>query len=81
MGLIEKNRQVGQSGITISPLIYVAFGISGASQHMVGIMNARRIITVNNDPTATIMTFSDEIIIDDCKTVLQKLETMEYQIN
>lgn len=81
MGLIEKNRQVGQSGITISPLIYVAFGISGASQHMVGIMNARRIIAVNTDPTAPIMTFSNEIIIDDCKTVLQKLETMEYQIN
>lgn len=81
MGLIEKNRQVGQSGITISPLIYVAFGISGASQHMVGIMNARRIIAVNTDSTAPIMAFSNEIIIDDCKTVLRKLEAMEYQID
>ena len=75
-GLIEKNRQVGQSGISISPTVYVAFGISGASQHMVGIMNARRIISVNTDSTAPITAFANEVIIEDCKTVLQKLDAM-----
>lgn len=75
-GLIEKNRQVGQSGISISPAVYVAFGISGASQHMVGIMNARRIISVNIDAAAPITAFANEVIIEDCKTVLQKLDAM-----
>ena len=80
-GLIEKNRQVGQSGITIAPLIYVAFGISGASQHMVGVMNAKRIIAINIDPTAPIIRFSNEVIIEDCKNVLQNLDKLKIDTN
>lgn len=78
-GLIEKSRQVGQSGISIAPSIYIAFGISGASQHMVGVMNARRIISVNIDPAAPILAFSNEVIIEDCKTVLQKLDAISIE--
>jgi electron transfer flavoprotein alpha subunit len=78
-GLIEKSRQVGQSGISIAPSIYVAFGISGASQHMVGVMNARRIIAVNTDPNAPIISFSSEVIIEDCKTILNKLSVLNVQ--
>lgn len=78
-GLIEKSRQVGQSGISIAPSIYIAFGISGASQHMVGVMNARRIISVNTDPNAPIITFSNEVIIEDCKTILNKLSALSIQ--
>lgn len=72
-GLAEKERQVGQSGISIAPCIYVAFGISGASQHMAGIVNAKKIIAVNKDKNAPIFSFSDIVIQDDCKMILEKM--------
>lgn len=75
-GDITKNRQVGQSGISIAPMIYVAFGISGASQHMVGVMNASQIISINTDSEAPINEFANEVIIADCSDVLLKMDEM-----
>lgn len=72
-GLIEKRWQVGQSGISISPDIYVAIGISGATQHIVGIKNAKKIISINKDSNAPIFTYSDYCFIEDYRKILNKL--------
>ncbi|MDR2408438.1 MAG: electron transfer flavoprotein subunit alpha/FixB family protein [Bacteroidales bacterium] len=72
-GLIEKRCQVGQSGISISPQIYVTIGISGATQHIVGIKNAKRIISINIDPNAPIFNYSDYCIVDDYRKIFQEL--------
>lgn len=75
-GLIEKSRQVGQSGISICPNIYVGFGISGASQHIVGIKNSKIIIAVNSDENAPIFNYADYSILDDVNAVLKELDSM-----
>lgn len=73
--LIDSYCQVGQSGISIAPEIYIGFGISGASQHMVGIKNAKTIIAVNIDENAPIFEYADYIIQDDVENVLKGLES------
>lgn len=71
---IEKNRQIGQSGISISPDIYIAFGISGASQHVIGMKNSKRVIAVNIDQNAPIFRYADYAIVSDVSDILDKLE-------
>ena len=51
--------QVGQTGVSVSPRVYVAFGISGAVQHLSGIIGAEKIVAVNTDPKAPIHGYSD----------------------
>lgn len=58
-GFLPHSRQVGQSGKTISPDIYIAIGISGASQHLAGMKTSSKIIAVNTDPAAEIFLFAD----------------------
>lgn len=53
-GWIEHHHQVGQTGLTVTPKIYFAIGISGAIQHIVGMQNSGMIIAINKDPNATI---------------------------
>lgn len=72
-GLLDRSRQVGQSGISIAPKLYFAFGISGASQHIVGIKNASCIIAINNDEAAPIFEYANYCIVDDCHTILEEL--------
>lgn len=72
--IIEKNRQVGQSGASITPDIYVGFGISGASQHIVGIKNSKLIIAINIDTQAPIFNFTDYMIVDDINAILIELD-------
>ncbi len=71
--MIHENRQIGQSGISISPDICISFGVSGASQHMVGIKGARLIIAVNSDNTAPIFDYADYVIVDKGENVLHEL--------
>lgn len=62
--------QVGQTGQRIAPDIYVACGISGASQHMVGCLGAKHILAINTDPEAPIMARADYAVIGDLHEVL-----------
>ncbi len=75
-GYIQRFRQVGQSGLSIAPTLYIAFGISGASQHMVGLLNAKQIVSINVDPGAPIKHYSDIFIVQDCFTVLKALDSL-----
>ena len=72
--LIEKELQVGQSGKSIAPQIYVGFGVSGASQHMVGIKNSDVIIAVNNDRDAAIFDYADYTIEEDIDVIVGEME-------
>ena len=73
MGLIGKEYQIGQTGKTVAPKVYIAFGISGAVHHMVGISNAKKIIAINNDENAPIIENSDIAIVEDASKVLDEL--------
>ena len=70
---LPKSRQVGTSGKTVRPKIYIAFGISGAYQHQAGMKNADTIIAVNTDPRAPIFTIAHYGIVEDMFKVLPLL--------
>lgn len=72
-GWIPYSQQIGQTGRTVQPKIYIACGISGAIQHMVGMQSSDIIIAVNKDQHAPIFRISDYGIIQDYKQVIQEL--------
>ena len=74
LGWYPPSQQVGLTGTVVSPTLYVAIAISGASQHMAGCGGSRNIVAINKDPDAPIFSFSRFGIVDDYKKVLPALE-------
>lgn len=72
-GFIDYTHQVGQTGQTVRPRIYFAFGISGAIQHIVGMKGSDRVIAVNNDPEAPIFKNCDYGIVADLFDVIDEM--------
>jgi electron transfer flavoprotein alpha subunit len=72
-GWYPPSSQIGQTGTTVSPKLYVALGISGAVQHKVGMQSSRTIVAVNKDPNAPIFEFSDLAVVGDVHTIVPEL--------
>lgn len=72
-GLIPDNRQVGQTGVTVYPKVYIACGISGQIQHIAGMQDSGIIISINSDPDAPINKIADYVINGKVEEVVPKL--------
>jgi electron transfer flavoprotein alpha subunit len=72
-GFISRIHQVGQTGTSISPKIYIALGISGAIQHLIGVANSETIIAINSDPTAPILKHCDYYITGTVEKIVPEL--------
>ena len=71
-GWVDHDRQIGQTGVTVRPKVYIACGISGAIQHIAGMKDSGIIISINNDPNAPINQIADYNICGSIEEVLPK---------
>ena len=72
-GFCDTDRQIGQTGVTVHPKVYIACGISGQIQHIAGMQDSKIIISVNSDPDAPINTIADYVIVGTVEEVVPKL--------
>lgn len=72
-GFVDHDRQIGQTGVTVHPKVYIACGISGQIQHIAGMQDSGIIISVNNDPDAPINQIADYVIVGNVEDVVPKL--------
>ncbi|MFQ5382308.1 MAG: electron transfer flavoprotein subunit alpha/FixB family protein, partial [Dehalococcoidia bacterium] len=73
VGLVPPSRQVGLSGRTITPRLYIACGISGSPHHLVGMRGSGSVISINSDPHAPIHALSDVRLVGDAAVLLPRL--------
>jgi Electron transfer flavoprotein, alpha subunit len=73
MDFIDRSHQVGQTGQTVRPKLYVAVGISGAVQHISGMQNSSLVLAINKDPNANIFKTADFGIVGDLEGQIPKL--------
>jgi electron transfer flavoprotein alpha subunit len=73
LGFIDPDHQVGQTGTTVRPALYVACGISGAVQHRAGMQESAKILAINNDPDAPIFSIAHYGIVGDLNVVIPKM--------
>jgi len=76
---LKYSHQVGITGATVSPKLYIACGISGSSQHISGMRDSRFIVSINTDPHAAIFNVSDVCIIEDLTTFIPQLLTAYHE--
>ncbi|MEM0157972.1 MAG: FAD-binding protein [Thermoplasmataceae archaeon] len=74
MGLVPRQQQIGLTGTSISPDVYIAIGISGQANHVVGIRYCKRVIAVNSDPNAEIFKFADFGVVMDAGSFIQGMK-------
>ena len=72
-GFIEHDRQIGQTGVTVRPKLYIACGISGQIQHIAGMQESSMVISINNDPNAPINAIADYVINGTVEDVIPKM--------